>query len=337
VSHPELRLALIGTGRIGQVHAMSIARSENAALHVVCDAVADSARRTAETYGGRALTDPLEAIRADGVEAVVIASPTPTHVELLSAAIEAGVGALCEKPIDLDIARVDALRERARSAPAPVMLGFNRRFDPHFAELHRRVAAGEIGRLEHLAVTSRDPEPAPDAYIATSGGIFRDMTIHDLDMARWFVPEVTSVSAVGFRQFSAGIAGLGDYDAAVLTLTGAGGESVVITNSRHSAYGYDQRLEAFGPDGLLQVGNVTETAVRAWGAAAVEATGPYQRFFLERYSAAYALELEAFVRAVRGEDVAYPGFEDGRAALLLADAAGVSAREGRAVNVDLTA
>ena len=331
-----LRIALLGAGRIGQVHAASIARSGDAVLQVVCDAFVDGAQRVADRFGGRVTGDPLEALRAEDVDAIVIATPTPTHVDLLEAARDAGVPALCEKPIDLDITRVDAVRERARDAKAPIALGFNRRFDPHFAELRRRVTAGEIGRLEHLSITSRDPEPAPADYIATSGGIFRDMTIHDFDMARSFVPDIVSVTAVGLRQFSDEIRAHDDFDAAVVTMVGAGGESITITNSRHSAYGYDQRLEAFGPDGMLQVGNLSDTVVRASNATHVDAGEAYQRFFLERYERAYALELDAFVRTVRGEQAGCPGFEDGRAALLLADAADRSARAGRTVAVDLT-
>ncbi|WP_432510773.1 Gfo/Idh/MocA family oxidoreductase [Kineococcus sp. SYSU DK001] len=334
-----VRFALIGTGRIGQVHAASLHRSEDAVITVAADAVLAGAERTVARYGGRATSDALEAIAADDVDAVVVASPTPTHVDLITAALDAGKPVLCEKPIDLDIARVDAVRDRARSAPTPVVLGFNRRFDPHFTELRRRVRAGEIGRLEHLAITSRDPEEPPSEYVAVSGGIFRDMTIHDFDTARSFVPDIVSVTAVGLRQFSAGIAAAGDFDAAVTTLVGAGGESVTITNSRHAAYGYDQRIEAFGADGLLEVGNVTPTLVRATSAAATASGEPYRRFFLERYRDAYELELAAFIATVRGEDTSAnpsPGFEDGRAALLLADAAEVSAREGRTVAVDLT-
>ncbi|WP_432562424.1 Gfo/Idh/MocA family protein [Kineococcus sp. SYSU DK003] len=329
-----VRFALIGTGRIGQVHAASIHRSEDAVLAVAADAVLAGAQRTVGQHGGRATADPFEAIAADDVDAVVIASPTPTHVDLIAACLDAGKPVLCEKPIDLDITRVDAIRERA--ARGRVVLGFNRRFDPHFAELRRRVQAGEIGRLEHLAITSRDPEPPPAEYVAVSGGIFRDMAIHDFDTARSFVPEVVAVTAVGLRQFDAGIAGQDDFDAAVTTLVGAGGESITITNSRHSAYGYDQRLEAFGPGGALEVGNVTPTLVRASSAASSSTGEPYRRFFLERYREAYELELAAFVATVRGEDAGSPGFEDGRAALLLADAAEVSAREGRTVAVDLS-
>ena len=199
------------------------------------------------------------------------------------------------------------------------------------------MARGDIGRLEQLTITSRDPEPAPAAYIAVSGGIFRDMTIHDFDMARFFVPDIVEVTARGAQQFSTVIAEAGDYDAAVVTLRGAGGELITITNSRHCAYGYDQRIEAFGSSGLLEVGNVGPTIVRAYGAESVEGSAPYHTFFLERYAEAYRLELVAFVEAIHGRPSTSPGFEDGRAALVLADAAVRSAAEGVSVDVDLNA
>ena len=334
----QLRIGLMGTGRIGQVHAASVAAVPGTTLHWVCDPFVDGAKATAEKYGAaRVATDPAEVLDSGDVDAIIVASPTPTHVDLISAAIDAGVPVLCEKPIDLDIARVDALREKARTASVPVILGFNRRFDPHFAELHRRVKRGDIGRLEQLTITSRDPEPAPAAYIAVSGGIFRDMTIHDFDIARFFVPDIVEVTARGAQQFSTVIAEAGDYDAVVVTLRGAGGELITITNSRHCAYGYDQRIEAFGSSGLLQVGNIGPTVVRAFGAGSVEAGAPYHTFFLERYAEAYRLELAEFVEAIHGRPNTSPGFEDGRAALVLADAAVRSAAEGVTVDVDVNA
>ncbi len=332
----RVRVALVGSGRIGQVHALSVHRSEGAVLQVVADPFVSGAEALVAKFGGRATTDALAAITADDVDAVVIASPTATHVDLIAACLDAGKPVLCEKPIDLDIARVDGLRARAAAASVPVALGFNRRFDPHFAELHRRVTNGEVGPLEQLTIISRDPSPAPEDYIAVSGGIFRDMTIHDFDTARWFVPDVVAVTAVGLRQFSDVIAKHDDFDGAVVTLVGAGGQSVTITNSRHCAAGYDQRLEATGPLGTLSVGNVTDTLVRSSNGTSGDSGAPFQVFFLERYSQAYAAELEAFLAAVRGGTMSNPGFEDGRAALVLADAAGVSAREGRTVRVDLS-
>lgn len=328
------RIALFGTGRIGHVHAMSVAALEGAELTWVCDPFSDGAERTAAVHGGRPTTSQDEVFAADDVDAIIIASPTPTHVDLISSAIAAGVPALCEKPIDLDIARVDSLRAAAAASSVPIVLGFNRRFDRHFSRMHDRVDAGEIGRLEHLVITSKDPAEPPAAYLRSSGGIFRDMTIHDLDMARYFVPEIVEVSARGANTFSAEAKEFGDFDSAVVTLRGSRDELVTIMNSRHSAYGYDQRIEAFGSEGLLQVGNQTDTGVRRWGADAVESLEPYQTFFLERYAEAYRLEVVEFLRAVRGESSRSPGFEDGRAALVLADAAERSARTGAVVPVD---
>lgn len=332
-----LRFGLFGTGRIGQVHAASIASSPNATLQWVCDPFIDGATKTAAQYGGRATAEPAELFSARDIDALVIASPTPTHVDLIDSALDAGIPVLCEKPIDLDIVRVDALRAKAAASSVPVVLGFNRRFDPHFAELKRRVDAGEIGALEQLAIISRDPAEPPAAYVAVSGGIFRDMTIHDFDMARFFLPDIVRVTARGANQFSTPIREAGDFDAVVVTMEAAGGELITITNSRHSSYGYDQRFEAFGSEGMLQVGNIGPSVITASNASLVESRVPYYSFFLERYGDAYRLELEAFIDTINGAPSRSPGFEDGRAALLLADAADESARSGRTIDVDLTA
>lgn len=332
----QIRIGLFGTGRIGQVHAMSLATLDEATLAWVCDPIIESAKRTAAEFGGRVSDDPEEVFASGEVDAVIVASPTATHMDLVERAIDAGVPVLCEKPIDLDIARVDALRAKAAASDVPIALGFNKRFDRHFVELKRRVAAGEIGTLEQMVITSRDPGEPPASYLADSGGIFRDMTIHDLDMARYFIPDIVEVSAQGANVFSENARHAGDFDSAVVTLRGSKDELVTIVNSRHAAYGYDQRIEAFGSAGLLQVGNKNDTLVRHWSARAVEAIGPYQNFFLERYAEAYRLEVAEFLRAVRGLPSRNPGFEDGRAALILADAAEKSARAGVAIEVDHT-
>ena len=280
-------------------------------------------------------TDPRDVFESPDVDAVVIASSTPTHVDLLRLAVKAGVPALCEKPVDLDISRVDEFRQQATSTNIPIVIGFNRRFDPHFASLRQRVASGDIGSLEQLSITSRDLKPGPKEYLATSGGIFKDLTIHDFDTARSFIPSIVEVFARGAALFSQPIADLDDYDTVSVLLIGAAGEQVSITNSRHASYGFDQRVEAFGSDGLLTVGNISDTAVRHWSATSVEALEPYQDFFLERYSQSYLLQLSEFVKAVRGEPNRCAGYDDGRAALILADAANESARTGQAVSVDL--
>ncbi|WP_102157284.1 inositol 2-dehydrogenase [Zhihengliuella halotolerans] len=335
MTRTSVRIGLIGTGRIGQVHAAAIAANPHAELTGVADVFVDGARATAARFGGIATDNAEELIASGQLDAVLIASPTPTHVDLISASVEAGLPVLCEKPIDLDINRVDALLPKVRAAGVPVALGFNRRFDPAFAAVRARVAAGEIGSLEQLIIISRDPAAPPADYVGVSGGIFRDMTIHDFDMARFFLPDIVEVSATGSQLFDDGARAHGDFDTAVTTLRSSCGAIVSITNSRHSAVGYDQRLEAFGATGMLQVANAPTSLVSLSTAAAVEAKPPYQDFFLERYAEAYAAELDAFIALVRGEKSDSPTYEDGRAALLLADAAQRSATGGGTVAVDL--
>jgi len=330
-----LRFGLIGTGRIGQVHAANIAADPEAVLAWVCDPFVAGAEAVSARHGGTVTTDAAEMFASGDIDAVLIASPTATHIDLLGAALDAGVPALCEKPIDLDIARVDALLPRVQSAGVPIALGFNRRFDPAFAAARARVAAGEIGELEQLSIVSRDPAAPPAAYVGVSGGIFRDMTIHDFDMARFFLPDIVEVTATGTTVFDPGAREHGDFDTAMVTLRSSSGALVSITNSRHSAVGYDQRLEAFGAEGSLQVSNALTSLVSVSTASHVEAKPPYQDFFLERYAAAYVAELRAFIQLARGEESASPTFADGRAALVLADAAARSAVERVSVAVEL--
>jgi myo-inositol 2-dehydrogenase / D-chiro-inositol 1-dehydrogenase len=238
---------------------------------------------------------------------------------------------LCEKPIDLDLSRVDACRAEIGPLAERVMVGFNRRFDPSFRDIRTRVAAGEIGALEQLTIISRDPAPPDAAYIATSGGLLRDMTIHDFDMARFFLGEVVEVTATGANLVSDEIAAAGAIDSAVVVLRGAQGALCTITNSRRCTFGYDQRLEAFGALGALTAANQHPTSVRFSGAAHTEVAPPDHHFFLDRYTPAYRAEMDHFVTAMEAGTVPSPGFADGRAALVLADAANESLRTGTTV------
>lgn len=329
-----LRLALFGSGRIGQVHARNLAADPSIELAMIADPFIDGAQALAEATGSRAVQDPEEVFANTTLDGVIIGSPTNTHVDLMTRTAAKGLAVLCEKPIDLDLDTVLACREHLKDANAPIMLGFNRRFDPGFNAVNARVAAGEIGELEQLTIISRDPAPAPRSYLETSGGIFRDMTIHDLDMARFFVPDIVEVTAVGANLFSEDIKELGDYDSVVVTLRGSKGELISITNSRHCSYGYDQRLEAFGPNGMLEARNLTPTAVSKHSAEGTGQLDPIFNFFLERYADAYRLELQAFAEAIRTGASPKPGFADGLAALVLADAALESATNGKTVKVD---
>ena len=263
----------------------------------------------------------------------LIGSPTPTHADYIERAAAAGCAIFCEKPIDLDSERVRACLAVVRRAGVPLMVGFNRRFDPHFAALKRRMDAGEIGALEMLTIISRDPAPPPLSYIATSGGLFRDCMIHDLDMARFLLAEEpVELHAAASCLVDPAIGAAGDVDTAVATLRTASGKLCQISNSRRATYGYDQRIEAHGAKGLLRAGNVTATTIELANGAGF-ATDPALPFFLERYAAAYRQELDAFITAVTSGRAVQPDGDDGLKALLLADAATRSAQTGEVVKL----
>jgi myo-inositol 2-dehydrogenase / D-chiro-inositol 1-dehydrogenase len=326
-----LSIAVIGAGRIGNIHARNIAAHAGARLAGVADVDMGAAERLAAACGTQALS--LDA--AFAADAVLIGSPTPTHADYIERAAAGGRAIFCEKPIDLSAPRVRACLDAVRRAGVVLMVGFNRRFDPHFATLKRRMDGGEIGALELLTIISRDPAPPPIPYVANSGGLFRDMMIHDLDMARFLLnEEPVELHAAASCLVDPSIAAAGDVDTAVVTLRTAGGKLCQISNSRRATYGYDQRIEAHGAKGLLRAGNVTPTTLElATGAGFV--TDPVLPFFLERYAAAYRTELDAFITAVELHRPSKPDGEDGLKALLLADAATESAATGRTVTVSL--
>jgi myo-inositol 2-dehydrogenase/D-chiro-inositol 1-dehydrogenase len=329
-----IRFGLFGCGRIGRVHADSIDVHPRAELAWVYDPIESAAVEVAKRYGVAAAPCVDVVVDDPSVDAVVIASATPTHVDLLIRAVRARKAVLCEKPIDLDLARVDRCWTEIAALNPTVMIGFNRRFDPSFREVHERIAGGAIGRLEQLTIVSRDPAPASREYLAGSGGLFRDMTIHDLDLARFFLGEVVEVYATGANLVADYIAELGDIDSSVVVLRGADGTLCHITNSRRSVFGYDQRLEAFGSAGMLSVGNQHPTSVRLSNATHTEAAPEYLNFFLDRYTPAYRAELDHLITAVEQGDQPSPGFTDGREALALADAALESLQTGQMVQLD---
>jgi myo-inositol 2-dehydrogenase / D-chiro-inositol 1-dehydrogenase len=326
-------MAVIGCGRIGRMHARNLARHGRVRLVSVFDPAEQSARETAAELGVKA-TSTVDEIWSDPkVEAVLIASPTDTHVPLIAAAVAAGKAVLCEKPIDLDLERARAGWAALAGQKPPVMLAFNRRFDPSFRALRERLHAGEIGRLELVVITSRDPAPPSAAYIKASGGLFRDMTIHDLDMARYLAGDIEEVFAFGASLVDPEIGKLGDIDTCTVTLKARSGAQIQINNSRRCSYGYDQRVEVFGAKGMLQAGNQRATAVESWNTERTAARDPLLNFFIERYREAYDAEVEAFVAAIEGRSAMSPDYADGIAALELADAALRSLKSGATVKL----
>ena len=325
-----IRVGLLGAGRIGQVHARAIASHPGSRLVSVTDIFADAAAALAAEHGIPVRS--VEDVLADPtVDAVLIATSTDTHSDLIEWATAAGKAVLCEKPVDLSLDRALACQAKTAGLGQPVMIGFNRRFDPNFVALKAAVDAGEIGRPELLAITSFDPAPPPVSYVRVSGGLFRDMMIHDFDMARWIMGGTPDkVTAVGSSVVDAGIGEAGDVDTAVVTLTWADGRLAVIKNSRRAGYGYDQRLELLGSGGLLQADNVLENTLRKITTAGAQTAKPLH-FFLERYMRAYETEWTAFVDALQGGQPMPVSLADGIAALACAEAATLSRSSGQTV------
>lgn len=331
-----VRIALLGCGRIGKMHADNISACESTTLVGVYDIHTPFAQDVADRNNAKIYSNANEAFTASDVDAVLIATPTATHVDFIESAVNSGKAVLCEKPIDLSLERVNELKTRIGGTDVPIMLGFVRRFDPGHAAARQSVLDGEIGDLHQVIITSRDPAMAPDAYIETSGGIFRDMTIHDLDLARFMLDEeISTVSAAGSRLVDPALMQrCNDYDTIVVTLETATGRQAIITNSRQAVYGYDQRVELFGSKGMVISGNRLENPVTKYHADATGISSPLQYFFIERYTEAFNAEIAHFADIVANGAAVSVGFEDGRMALLLAEACIRSARESRVVSLD---
>ena len=333
MTNKNLRIGVIGAGRIGIVHSGSVHDTEGAELAVIVDAVEESAAKLAGKYGVKHTTNVDDIFTKGDVDAIIVGSPTPTHVDLISRAIDAGIHVLCEKPVDLDINRANTISDKVKNSKTNVSIAFNRRYDPNFAAVHARVAAGEIGKLEQLILTSRDPGEPPRAYIAVSGGIFRDQVIHDFDIARFFVGDIAEVSTFAANAFSSDIKAEGDFDTAVTNMRSVDGKLVSIVSSRRAVFGYDQRLEAFGEKGMLQVSNLTDTSVQSFASDHTAKKDPFMAFFLERYAASYRKELALFIESINTGKQLNPTYEDGCKALILADAATESAKTGKVITI----
>ncbi|USZ50109.1 inositol 2-dehydrogenase [Halomonas sp. DN3] len=326
-----MKLALIGAGRIGRVHALSIAAHPEVTLAAVVDAYLEGAEALARDFDSRVRSID-EVFEDSEIDAVLIASSTATHIDYLERAAAAGKAILCEKPIALDLAASRA--SAARVAGSHCALAFNRRHDPQFSALKDQLVQGRIGKLETLAITSRDPEPPPLAYVKGSGGLFRDMMIHDFDMARWLLDEpIESVHACGSCLVDPAIGDAGDVDTAMAILKTTSGRICTISNSRRAVYGYDQRIEAFGSDGMLQAQNESDTRLKFVGRQGQLEEAP-RWFFLERYAEAFRRELDDFYQSWREGRAPRAGIADGVEALRLAEAANISFREGRTVRLE---
>ncbi len=328
-----LEFLVVGAGRIGSIHAGNAAAHPNAKVRGVVDVNADAAQQLANRHGAKVFKDVDEGLKDPAVGAVLICSSTDTHVDLIIKAARAGKAIFCEKPIDLDPARVELALKEVEKAAVPLLIGFNRRFDPSFRALQDGIRKGELGKLEKVTIISRDPRPPPLAYVKVSGGLFRDMMIHDFDMARWLLgEEPVEIFAQASNLVDPAIGQAGDVDTAMVVMRTASGVLCHIQNSRRATYGYDQRLEVFGEKGMLQAGNLIESTVTHAGANGITTSKPLD-FFLQRYADAYKAEMEHFVTAVTTKKPVTPGPQDGRKALLLAEAALESLKSHKPVEV----
>lgn len=327
-----LRFGLLGAGRIGKVHARAVVGNPDAELVAVADAMPAAAEAIAKQYGCE-VRSIEQILAAKDIDAVVICTPTDTHADLIEKFTNAGKAVFCEKPIDLSLDRVKACLKTVRANKGTLMVGFNRRFDPHFAAVRAEIDKGAIGKVEMVTITSRDPGAPPVDYIKRSGGIFRDMTIHDFDMARFLLgEEVTEVSAMAAVLVDKAIGEAGDSDSVQVMLKTATGKMAVISNSRRATYGYDQRIEVHGSNGVVSAENQRPVSIEI--ASSLGYTRPpLHDFFMTRYTEAYAAEIAAFIAAVNTGTPAHPSGEDGLLALALAEAALKSVKEGRTVKV----
>jgi myo-inositol 2-dehydrogenase / D-chiro-inositol 1-dehydrogenase len=325
-----LRFGLLGAGRIGKVHAKTINDNPSGTLVAVTDAVPAAAESIERQYGCQ--TRSIEAIEsATDIDAVIICTPTDTHADLIERFSRAGKAVFCEKPIDLDIDRVKACLKVVEETKAKLMVGFNRRFDPHFMAVRKAIDDGQIGDVEMVTITSRDPGLPPIEYIKRSGGIFRDMTIHDFDMARFLLgEEPISVNATAAVLVDKSVGEAGDYDSASVLLQTKSGRQAMISNSRRAVYGYDQRIEVHGSKGMVSAENLRPVSIELANSQGYTRP-PIHDFFVTRYAQAYANELASFIVAIEKGSAISPSGADGLAALALADAALKSVKEKRQI------
>jgi len=327
-----VRFGLLGAGRIGKVHARAVAGDREAKLVAVADAFETAAAELASAYGAEVRS--IEEIeKASDIDAVIICTPTDTHADLIERFARAGKAIFCEKPIDLDVSRVEKCLAVVEETGATLMVGFNRRFDPHFSAVRKAIDDGTIGDVEMVTITSRDPGPPPHDYITRSGGIFRDMTIHDFDMARFLLgEEPVAVTAQASVLVDKKIGELGDYDSVSVLLQTASGKHCVISNSRRATYGYDQRIEVHGSKGMVAAENQRPVSIEVANAAGYTRP-PLHDFFMTRYTEAYANEIASFIAAMSKGRKASPSGRDGLLALALAEAALRSVKDGKTIRL----
>tara|TARA_Y100000748_G_C15478432_1_gene481784 strand:+ start:8 stop:1009 length:1002 start_codon:yes stop_codon:yes gene_type:complete len=331
-----INVSLMGAGRIGKMHADIIYNHPEASLKFIYDINKDFAKDLASKYEAVVANTPEEALNNNEVDSVFIASATPTHTEFITMASKFGKAVFCEKPIDLDINKVNECKEKIRDFDVPIQIGFNRRFDKSHSKLQEAKVKGEIGNLEMIIITSRDPEPPGLDYLKAAGGFFRDTTIHDFDLSRFILCEdpIVQVTAFGSQLVSDEVKKANDQDTAMFLLKSKKGVLIHINNSRRAVYGYDQRVEIFGSKGMLISNNQTPTSVEKFTNTQTKSQDPIYYFFIERYLQSYKDQFNHFIESIKLNKKPSVSFEDGRRALIIANAAYESFKNGKTVDIE---
>tara|TARA_B100001245_G_scaffold35053_1_gene22608 strand:+ start:401 stop:1405 length:1005 start_codon:yes stop_codon:yes gene_type:complete len=331
-----LNFSLMGAGRIGKMHADIISSHPDCNLKYIYDVNKEFANELATKHGAVVTETSEEALEHPDIESVLIASATPTHTEFISKASKAGKAVFCEKPIDLDINKVNECRENIKGTNVPIQIGFNRRFDNSHNKLQQARKNKEIGDLEMIVITSRDPEPPGLDYLKAAGGFFRDTTIHDFDLSSFILGDdpIVQVSAFGSQLISEEVKQVNDHDTAMFILKSKNGVLIHINNSRRAVYGYDQRVEIFGSNGMMISNNQTPTSVEKFTSEFTKSNDPIYYFFIERYAQAYRDQFNDFVATVNAKKESSVTFEDGRNALIVANAAYKSYETGKVIDIN---
>ena len=325
----------MGAGRIGKMHAKIISAHPNTNLKYVFDINSKFVNEVAKSTKCSKATSPEEAINSKNIDAVLIASATPTHTKFITMAAKAGKAIFCEKPIDLDIKKVNKCLDKIKNTKVPIQIGFNRRFDSSHAKTQQARLKKDIGELEMIVITSRDPEPPGMDYLKAAGGFFRDTTIHDFDLTRFILGDdpVVQISAFGEALFDKNVKKQKDHDTAMFILKSKKGVLIHINNSRRAVYGYDQRVEVFGSKGMIISNNQTPTSVEKFTSKSTNVKDPIHFFFIERYEQAYKDQFNEFIKCLVNKTKPKVTFEDGRNALIIANAAYESYKSGKVVNI----
>jgi len=331
-----INIALMGAGRIGKMHAEIITAHPEANLQYVYDVNKEFASQVAKKHNAELVNSPEEAINSDTIKAILIASATPTHTQFITMGAKAGKAVFCEKPIDLDINKVNECMEAINGIDIPLQIGFNRRFDNSHAKVQQARVNKEIGELEMLIISSRDPEPPGLDYLNAAGGFFRDTTIHDFDLSRFILSDdpIVEVSAFGDNLFDPNAKKAQDFDTAMFVLKSKAGVMIHINNSRRAVYGYDQRVEAFGSKGMIISNNQTQSSVERYSDASSSSKEPVLHFFIERYVQAYRDQFNHFVECIINNKKPSVTFKDGRNALIIANAAYESNRQKKVIEIN---